>query len=87
MVRHHFLIRAVPVGAGDAEAEMANQPDTFESFVVVQTTLGLSVAAETGLLTVSVDTATTPTSRQKDERTLFSFTWIRLNLKWPRVFS
>jgi hypothetical protein len=36
---------------------------------------------------VSVDTATTPTSRQKDERTLFSFTWIRLNLKWPRVFS
>ncbi len=34
------MIRAVPVAAGDAEAEIVNQPDTFELFVVVHTTVG-----------------------------------------------
>jgi hypothetical protein len=41
MVRHHFLIVAVPVGAGVAIAEMLNCPDTFELFVVVHATLGI----------------------------------------------
>jgi hypothetical protein len=77
---------AVPVGDGVALAEMVNTPDTFELFVVVHTTLGSTVAAEAGLLVASVDVATTPTSRQKDARTLFSFTRLRLNPKWPRVF-
>jgi hypothetical protein len=72
---------AVPVGDGVALAEMVNTPDTFELSVVVHTTVGSSVAADTGLLTTSVDVATTPTSRQKDTRTLFSFTRLRLNPK------
>ena len=74
------------MGDGVALAEMVNTPDTFELSVVVHATEGSSVAADTGLLTTSVDVATTPTSRQKDARTLFSFTRLRLNPKWPRIF-
>jgi hypothetical protein len=72
---------AVPVGDGAAVAEMVNTPDTFELFVVVHTTVGSSVAADTGLLTASVVVATVPNNRQKDTRTLFSFTRLRLNPK------
>jgi hypothetical protein len=81
MVRHHFLIRAVPVADGAAEAEIVNMPETFELFVVDHATVGSSAAAETGLLVTSVVVTTTPTNRQKDARTLFSFTRLRLNPK------
>ncbi len=75
------MIRAVPIAAGDAEAEIVNQPDTFKLFVVVHTTVGSSAAAVTGVLTASVVVATVPNNRQKDARTLFSFTRLRLNPK------
>jgi hypothetical protein len=51
MVRHHFLIRAVPVGAGWAAALIVNTPDTVELLVVVHSTDGSSlVTADTSSL-------------------------------------
>ena len=40
MVRHHFLMVAVPVGDGAAAAAMVNMPDTLELLVVVHATVG-----------------------------------------------
>ena len=41
MVRHHLLIRAVPVGAGWAVALIVNTPDIVELLVVVHATVGV----------------------------------------------
>jgi hypothetical protein len=40
MVRHHFLIVAVPLGDAEAAALKLYTPDTFELFVVVHATFG-----------------------------------------------